>query len=200
MRKRFPSFLLPLAILATAGTPWLATQAADSNGAPAGAASSARSMAADAAHQRLAGLAGRWSVRQSLWSEPGKPPAVDQGNATFTPLLGGRHLRQDLRIDAPGKPFQGLGYLGYDQVTGKYDSLWMDVSFDGVILARGSYDESRKTYTFLGAGPDPTRPGASLPLREVMQVRDADHFTYDYYERHAGKEALAVRLEYTRVK
>jgi hypothetical protein len=33
-----------------------------------------------------------------------------------------------------------------------------------------------------------------------MRVRDADHFTYEYYERHANKEMLAVRLEYTRTR
>ena len=37
-----------------------------------------------------------------------------------------------------------------------------------------------------------------MPLREVMHLIDADHFTYDYYEARDGKEALAVRLEYSR--
>ena len=38
----------------------------------------------------------------------------------------------------------------------------------------------------------------TIPLREVMRVTDDDHLVYDYYETHAGKEALAVRLEYSR--
>lgn len=149
---------------------------------------------------RLATLQGRWSVRQSLWTNPAGPPAVDDGTATFTAVLDGRHLRQELRIDSPGKPFQGLGYFGYDDTSGQYDSLWMDINFGGVIVAHGSYDPARKTYTFTGAAPDPKRRGATNPLREVMRVKDADHFTCEYYERHAGRETLAVRLEYARVK
>lgn len=74
----------------------------------------------------------------------------------------------------------------------------MDVKFTGMILAHGTYDLARNTYELTGAVPDPQHAGATLPLREVMRVQDADHFTYEYYERHGGREMLAVRLEYTR--
>lgn len=149
---------------------------------------------------RLAALAGRWTVRQSMWTDPDGPPAIDHGTATFTPVLGGRHLRQELRIGAAAAPFEGLGYLGYDDATGTYDSLWMDVNFAGVILAHGSYDAARQAYTFIGAVPDPQHRGATRPLREVMRVRDADHFSFDYYERRGARERLAVRLEYARMR
>jgi hypothetical protein len=149
---------------------------------------------------RLAALAGRWSVRQSMWTEPSAPPVVDRGRATFTAVLGGRHLRQELQIDAAAKPFQGLGYLGYDDAASRYDSLWMDVNFNGTIMAHGSYDAGSRTYTFRGDVPDPAHAGSTLPLREVLRVTDADHFTFEYYERHAGAERLAVRLEYARLK
>lgn len=145
----------------------------------------------------LEGLTGRWSVRQSLWTDPAKPPAIDRGMATFTPILAGHHLRQELRVDSD-KPFEGLGYLGYDQFSGDYGSLWMDVNFKGVIVAHGGYDAAAKTFTFLGQGPD--AKGATIPLREVLRIQDADHFTYEYFERHGGKEDLAVRLEYARAK
>jgi hypothetical protein len=149
-------------------------------------------------HRQLAALAGCWTVRQTMWTQPGAPPAIDDGTATITPVLGGRHLRQDLRIDAAGKPFQGLGYLGYDDAGQRYDSTWMDVNFTGMILAHGDYDASTHRYTFRGEMADPGHAGATSPLREVLQVQDADHFTYEYYERHEGAEMLAVRLEYER--
>jgi hypothetical protein len=31
-------------------------------------------------------------------------------------------------------------------------------------------------------------------------VKGADHFTFEYYERHAGRERLATWLEYARLK
>lgn len=199
MYKRSPfsffraAVLVPLALACVVAD---ATPRADA----ASLAPSSAPRPAQAELARLATLQGRWSVRQSLWTDPAGPPAIDQGTATFTAVLGGRHLRQELRIDASGKPFQGLGYLGYDDASGQYDSIWMDVNFGGVIVAHGSYDPARKAYTFDGSVADPKRHGARSPLREVLRMKDADHFTCEYYERHAGREALAVRLEYARLK
>jgi hypothetical protein len=198
MRKR-PIALMLLAAATLARLVTVPAWAGD--GSPAADASHApRPGAPGAEHRQLAALAGRWSVTQSMWTDPAKPPAIDHGTATFTPILGGRHLRQDLRIESKGAVFEGVGYLGYDRATGSYESLWMDVNFTGTIVAHGAYDPARQAYDFVAAVPDPARHGATLPLREVMHVRDADHFSYAYYERRGGEEALAVRLEYTRLK
>jgi hypothetical protein len=156
----------------------------------------ARAPHVDAQHARLAGLAGHWSVRQSMWTDPKSPPVIDHGDASYAMVLGGRHLRQQLRI-ASSKAFEGLGYIGYDDATGRYYSSWMDTNFSGIILAYGSYDAASRTYSLTGemAG----KHGASVPVREVMRIADHDHFTYEFYETRGGKEALAIRLQYTRM-
>ena len=145
---------------------------------------------------QLAALAEQWSVRQSLWLDPGSAPVVDHGTATWTMVLGGRHLRQNLRI-ASRQAFEGLGYIGYDDAVGRYDSSWMDTNFNGMIVTHGSYDAASRSYTFVGAmtGKD----GQPVPMREVMRVDDPDHFACRYYETRHGREALVVRLDYTRV-
>lgn len=148
-------------------------------------------------HRRLAGLVGAWKVTQSFWSSGDANPKIDTGSATYTMVLGGRHLRQDLRIDSPDKPFEALGYIGYDNTSGRYYSSWMDTNFTGMIIAHGDYDATSRTYTFMGTLPGPAA-GEAVPLRAELKVADANHFTYDFYERHGGTEALAVRLEYTR--
>ncbi len=148
-------------------------------------------------HRRLAELVGTWKVTQSFWTTGNPAPKIDAGSATYAMVLGGRHLRQDLRIDSPDKAFEALGYIGYDNMAGRYYSSWMDVNFTGLILAYGDYDAASHTYTFLGTLPGPAASKA-VPLRAELKVLDADRFTYDFYERHDGKEALAVRLEYTK--
>lgn len=147
--------------------------------------------------QRLAELVGTWKVTQSLWTSGNPTPKIDTGRATYAMVLGGRHLRQDLQINSPNKAFEALGYIGYDNITGRYYSSWMDINFTGMILAYGDYDASSHTYTFMGTLPGPAA-SESIPLRAELKVVDPNHFTYDFYERHAATEALAVRLEYTR--
>ncbi len=182
MNKRTASWLKGLlAIVLACGGPALAAAAA----APA-----------TTPRAQLAALAGQWSVQQSLWPDPALAPVVDHGTASWTMVLGGRHLRQDLRI-ASRPPFEGLGYIGYDDALGRYDSSWMDTNFTGMILAHGHYDAASRSYTFVGAmtGKD----GEPIPMREVMQVADHDHFVCRYYETRHGRESLVVRLEYTRM-
>jgi hypothetical protein len=159
--------------------------------APAGSAPSAQM-------QQLASMVGRWQVRQSLWSEPGGAPAIDRGSAVFALVLNARHLRQELVIASKQGTFEGVGYLGYDEASGRYDSLWMDVNFSGVILAHGRYEHG--AYEFTGTVPDADHPEHPRPLRQVIEVQDADHFTTRYYEQHDGSEMLAVKLEYSRVR
>jgi hypothetical protein len=191
MRQRRLSRCLSVAVaLVVAVLPLCAAAAAPESAAAATAAH-------DAPAHRLDWLEGHWSVRQSFWTDPAKAPAIDTGTAVFARVLDGRHLRQELRIDS-AKPFHGLGYLGYDEAAGRYDSLWMDVNFGGLVLAHGGCDASGHACTFRGGMS--ARQGATVPVREVMEVADADHFSYAYYERHAGREALTVKLDYTRVK
>lgn len=147
-------------------------------------------------YAQLATLSGHWAVRQSMWTDPKAPPVVDHGTATYAMVLGGHHLRQDLRI-ASSKPFEGLGYIGYDGAAGKYYSSWMDTNVSGMILAHGDYDAASRTYTFTGEMP--SKGGTTVPVREVMRIADNAHFVYEYYETRDGKEALAVSLQYTRV-
>jgi hypothetical protein len=147
-------------------------------------------------YAQLARLAGPWTVQQSMWTAADAAPVIDRGSATYAMVLDGRHLRQELHI-ASGKPFEGLGYIGYDDVMGKYYSSWMDSNFAGVILAYGTYDAASRTYQF--AGEMAAKGGAPVTVRELMRVTDGDHFVYEYYETRGGKEALAIRLQYTRL-
>ena len=150
----------------------------------------------DAQHSALANLAGAWSVQQSLWLDGATTPKVDPGHADFATILNGRQLQQSLHIN-DGTNFQGLGYIGFDNASGHYFSTWMDVNFPGIVVAYGDFDPAAKTYVFKGSMSSST-PGVTVPVREVMTVTDPDHFRYDYYETHDGKEALTVRLDYTR--
>lgn len=170
-------------------------QAADSGTAILPAPSLDAAAAVGEEHRRLAELAGRWRVRQSLWLDEAKAPQIDAGTAVFTAVLGGRHLQQDLRI-ASRTPFQGLGYTGYDNSSHSYYTSWMDINFTGVLLLRGDYDAKARVYRFRGemAGEG----GTPVPTREELQVLDSNHIVARYFETRRGKESLVVELDYSR--
>lgn len=192
------SFALPVILLLALGVIPPATAADPADAAPAAAMPDSGRVGAQ--QQQLAAMAGHWSVRQSFWKDPDAAPVVDHGTATQTLVLGGRRLYQRLEIPS-ATPFEGLGYSGYDNATGRYYRVWMDINFTGVLVTYGRYDIARKTYTFTGELPSAGRDGVVMvPVREVVHVVDRDHFTFEAYETHDGKEALIVRLEYTRAE
>lgn len=162
---------------------------------PRTAPDSATTSVLDPQHVQLGKLAGRWQVNQRLWTRPGQPPQVDAGVATFTMLLGGRHLQQDLRI-ASHPPFQGLGYIGYDAATRSYFATWMDVNFTGLLVMHGDYDPRATTYRFHGEMLD--GQGVVVPTREELQVVDDRHFVARFLETRDGVETLVVELAYSR--
>jgi hypothetical protein len=151
----------------------------------------------DPQHRELATLAGTWSVKQSFWKAPGQAAKIDQGTADLAMVLNQRHLRQTLHI-ADGTNFEGLGYIGYDNVSGEFFSTWMDVNFPGLIVAHGGFDGTAKAYVFRGSMASSTRGAADIPVKEIMTITDHDHFKYEYFETRNGLELLTVRLEYSR--
>jgi hypothetical protein len=146
-------------------------------------------------HARLARLAGLWNVKQSLWLKPGEEPQMDTGTAEFTTVLGGRALRQELRISS-STPFQGIGFTGYDTLTRTYFTSWMDMNFTDLLVLRGTRDEVADTWRFSGSmsGAD----GTAIPTQQELRIVDEDHFIVRYFETRQGSEALVVELDYSR--
>ena len=151
-------------------------------------------------HKQLATMQGKWNVKQTMWMDPKSEPMVQTGSATNKIELGGRHLRQEYHGQWMGKPFEGIGYTGYDNVTGKYYSSWIDSGSTGMFVSQGSYDPASKSYVFKGEFADAAAGGAKIPVRQVLRVVDNDHHVFEMYETRDGKEARVMQLDYTRQK
>lgn len=151
-------------------------------------------------HKQLAAMVGKWTTKQTMWMDPTAPPLTETGTATNTLVLGGRHIRQDFRSKWMDQPFEGVGFIGYDNVIGKYYSTWMDSGSTGIFVSHGDYDPATKTYTYLGEMADPASKGVKIPVRQVVRVVDNDHQVFEMFETRGGKEAKTMQIDYTRQK
>ena len=151
-------------------------------------------------HKRLEAMAGKWNTKQTIWMDPKAPPLVETGTATNTMIMGGRHMRQDFQGNWMGQAFTGVGYTGYDNVSGKYYSTWTDSMATGLFVSHGDYDAATRTYTFRGEMADPAAGGAKIPMRNVVRVVDDDHHVFEMHETRDGKERRTMRIEYARAK
>src|SRR3954470_14922553 len=65
-----------------------------------------------AEHKGLELLAGSWTTVTKAWLGPGDP-LVTKGKAKYTPIFGGRYVKQDYQGEFLGRPFEGTGLTGY---------------------------------------------------------------------------------------
>jgi hypothetical protein len=150
-----------------------------------------------APHQSLASKVGEYTMKVKSWMEPGAPAEESTGTAKRKMMLDGRVLVEEVTSTMMGAPFTGHGMTGYDNVTGKYWSTWMDNMMTGMIMSEGKCD-AQKACTFNGSwndavtkGPKKTRMTSKWtnPTTEVFEMYAPDK---------TGKEFKMMEITYTK--
>lgn len=202
-KTRIGKTLMLAVALACAGA--AVAQAGDPAAAPAMTAEQQAMMEAyekmgevRAEHKALEYFVGTWNVKTQMWMDPSAPPEQGTGKAVYTLKHGGRYLELVQTGEAMGQAFQGNGLTGYDNLKGHYFSSWYDSMSTGLFVATGTYDAASKTWSFSGETPDPMKPGTHTKIRVVEKIADSDHYTFEYYETHDGKEAKTMQMDFTR--
>lgn len=149
------------------------------------------------AHKVLDAFAGEWDVEFSMWPAPGADPIRLEGTSSARWILGGRWLEQRFRSEFMGEPFEGLGYLGYDNVKKRYVGSWMDtmstwpMSTEGRVDANGDLVWKGKTF-------DPMA-GREIEIRDRTRVVNSDYFIAEMYAPGPdGKEFKSMEFHYRR--
>lgn len=151
------------------------------------------------AHKLLARMAGSWSVRSACWMEPGKPPTESTGISEQKMILGGRFLHQEFSGEMMGGPFNGIGFMGFDNHTGKYVSTWMDTWGTAIYYFEGTAGADGKTVTQTCDYDDPVR--GPVKWRSVTRIVDDNTLEFEMYSTdRSGTEEKMAEMTYTRKK
>ena len=151
-----------------------------------------------AEHKQLGYFVGKWNAKTTMVMDPKAPPETGTGKAETKVVMGGRSYETSYQGTYNGQPFNGHGYMGYDNLKGKFYNSWMDDMSTGMWLAYGTYDAATKTYTFKGEMDDPMKPGKVVPIRQVMRIVDDKNWVFEWHEMRDGKEVKAMWIEYTK--
>lgn len=148
-------------------------------------------------HKLFATLAGSWTTTTKEWMEPGKPPTESTGTAEMKMLLDGRFLYQEYNSQMMGQPFSGVGIDGYDNMTKKYVTAWIDTMGTGIFFMEGTASTDGKTITLKGQHPEPG--GGQMKHRAIWKILDNNSQTFEMYGTHHGqKEMKFLEIVYTR--
>jgi hypothetical protein len=120
------------------------------------------------------------------------------GTATYEMVLGGRYLKEKVKSEWMGQPFEGEGCTGYDNLKKAYVSTWIDNMGTGIMISEGEWNPATKTYTWQGEYVD-AMTGKPKKMRMVEKVESADKHITDFFDMGPdGKEYKSMELVYTR--
>jgi len=150
-------------------------------------------------HAMLKALEGTWTATIKSQMDPAAPPTTETGTSVVTTLMDGRYSQEQVSSTMMGAPFSGMGITGYDNVIGKFVSIWIDNMGTGVMRSEGTADASGKVITWSATMSDPVT-GKPTKERMVTTIVDNDHHTLEMYGIPPGgkKEMKMMTIEYAR--
>jgi hypothetical protein len=153
-------------------------------------------------HQQLARSIGHWSGTSMQWMAPGTEPVKSQIACEISSFLDGRFVKCEYSGEMPGMgPFHGLGFNGFDNVTQKYISTWMDNCGTGIMTGEGSPSADGKTMTWNYRYSCPIAK-KQVSMRQVERWTGDDSMVLEMYgtDPHGGPEYKMMSLEVKRSK
>jgi len=147
-------------------------------------------------HAELAKHAGDYSLTVKSWMDPAAEPEVSQGSAHSEMVLGGRVLHETVEGDMMGMPFNGIGYTGYNNTTGKYWSVWMDSMSTALGVGEGTWDAEAGGLAMTMEYVDPMTK-TTKTARTLSRHRDDGTMVFEWFEDREGTEVKTMEIVYT---
>jgi hypothetical protein len=156
-------------------------------------------------HKLLAQFVGSWTYKVRFWMVPEAPPSESTGVANCKAVMDGRYFTTDSagKFNLPGADgqmqtldFKGMSLVGYDNGKKEFVANWIDNMGTGIMILKGTYDASDKTFTY--HGEEDSAPGVKTKVRETIKVLDDDHHLLEWFEDHDGHEVKSMEISYTR--
>jgi hypothetical protein len=151
-------------------------------------------------HEQLVKEAGTWIGKTTMWMYPGAQPISSQCTSTVTPIMDGRYVKIEMAGEMPGMgPFHGFGINGYDNMTGKYVSTWIDNHSTGIMNGTGQLSPDGKTLTWNYSYTCPINKKPAT-MREVETFTGPNSKTMEMWgeDPKSGKEFQMMKVEFTR--
>ena len=149
--------------------------------------------------QKLNQLLGRWEGTCQTWFRPDELADESSVRGEFVSVFEGRFVRHTYQGSMQGKPRRGEELLAVNQVTGNYQSSWVDdfhMNY-AILFSEGTAMEDGFSVSgTYDVGPDQPPWG----WRTEYRFHDDDHLTITAFNiAPDGNEAKAVETKYRRV-
>ena len=151
-------------------------------------------------HEHLAKAIGTWEGKCLTWMPGASEPMESECTMTVTPMMDGRFIKTEFSGNMPGMgPYTGFGISGFNNVTQKFTSIWIDNQGTGIASGTGELASDGKTTNWQLTGQCPIQKGP-VTLRQIETITGENTRTMEMFgpDPKTGKEGQMMRLELTR--
>ncbi len=149
-------------------------------------------------HKWMSELAGEWTFVNTFRMDPNMPEMTSTGKATYKSLFDGRFIECTIQGDMMGQPFEGRATMGYNNVTKKFESTWIDSMSTQTMFGTGTWDATKKQLTTVMDGTD-CMTGKPCKMTEVTTHTDKNHIVSEFTMPDMnGKDFKGMTIKYTR--
>ncbi len=151
-------------------------------------------------HKRLAQGVGEWRGKNTMWMGPGSEPITTDCTTSVKPIMDGRFVKMEMAGEMPGMgPYRGFGIHGFDNVSQKFVSTWIDNHSTGILRGEGELSSDGKTTTtnYTSNCPINRKPAV---MREVETITGPNTRTLEMFgvDPKSGQEYKMMSIELTR--
>lgn len=151
-------------------------------------------------HEHLASGVGTWKGKSTMWMTPEADPVVSECESNVTVIMDGKFTKCEMKGDMPGMgPFHGFGIYGFDNVSKKFQSTWIDSMGTGMMQGTGelSSDGKTLTWTYTVNCPIQKKP---VTMKEIERITGKDTMTLEMRgpDPKTGKEYKLMEATMTR--
>ena len=150
-------------------------------------------------HAHLAKEAGTWEGKTTMYM-PGSDAQTSECKMTVTPLMGGRFTQVEIKGEMPGMgPYEGLGIYGYDNVSKKFVSSWIDNQGTGIMQCTGDLSDDGKVLTWACTFNCPLQK-KPVAMREIDTITGPNTKRFEMFgpDPKTGKEQKMMTIEFTK--
>lgn len=149
----------------------------------------------NAHHGRLSPFVGAWDADMMYQMAADAEPTHDTFRSTFTIIMDGRFLQEDVVSETEMGPFSGRGVIGYDNTKQAYVASWIDNMSTAMQHSEGHWDPSTARFEFRGESP--SMSGEWRPVRSQMSmVKDGVFVVREWMTHEDGTEWLRFEATY----
>ncbi len=127
-------------------------------------------------HAILNSFVGHWEGVYQWRPAPDAEMIPMTGSVERKWILDGRFIEEHVDSQSPWGPFQGRGFLGYDNVDGQYIMCWMDTTTTGFYQEQGVYNSKTKTMKMWSSHRDPAS-GHLVRMRSELDLSNPNRHT-----------------------